>query len=500
MWKENETSEFLGDYLSAPAQTDDHKAGGRAWRLLGGFAVGLSLLVSATPQASYAQATVPADAQDALDSATDVYLYGYPLVTFDMVRAQNTNVAVSGPENAPMGQMIKMRSYPAVDNHCCAAPNADTLYTMAWFDVSSEPWIVSMPDMGDRYYILPFIDGWSEVISVASQPLNGGAAQSYAITGPNWSGTLPDNIIEVKSPTAMVWLLGRIYSTGTDDDYKQVHDLQDAFDLRPLSALGQDWTPPTASVDPAIDMKTSVRAQVNGMDAEAYFNRLAQLMETNPPAPQDTDIVDKMNALGIVAGAAYKRSPDLTDEQLATVPKQAQMRAGLRLKKTPTQNGWLFFTDGVGNWGTDYELRAMANLLGPGWNRPSDAIYPISQMDAQGKPYDGANHDYVIRLDADKMPPAKAFWSLTIYDADMFFVPNPVDRYAVGSHTPLTQNPDGSIDILVQATSPGADKETNWLPAPKGPFQLVLRLYDPETDAPSILNGSWTPPAVQVVE
>lgn len=121
-------------------------------------------------------------------------------------------------------------------------------------------------------------------------------------------------------------------------------------------------------------------------------------------------------------------------------------------------------------------------------------------MDAQGNPYDGLAHDYVIRFKPDQMPPAKAFWSLTIYDADMFFVPNPANRYAVGSHTPLTQNPDGSIEIYIQAESPEEEKEPNWLPAPKGHFQLVLRLYDPETDTPSILDGSWTPPPVDPVK
>jgi hypothetical protein len=406
------------------------------------------------------------------------------------------------PKNAPMGQLIKMRTYPAVDNHCCAAPNADTLYTMAWFDVSQKPWIVSAPDMGERYYMLPFLDGWSEVLHVANQPLNGGKAQTYAITGPGWSGSVPEGVTEIRSPTAMVWMLGRIYSTGTDADYAEVHALQDAFDLRPLSAWGKDWTPPKGSVDPSVDMKTGVRAQVNGLDAEAYFNRLAQLMEKNPPTPQNAGMVARMQALGIVPGEKFdpSQSQILTSEQLGAAPKQALMRAGLRLKKTPTKNGWLYFTEGVGNWGTDYELRAMANLLGPGWNRPSDAIYPISEQDAHGNAYDGAKYNYVIRFAPGQLPPAKGFWSLTIYDKDMFFVPNSVNRYAVGSHTTLTPNADGSIDIHIQATSPGTDKEANWLPAPKGQFQLVLRLYDPAKTAPSILDGSWTPPPVERVE
>ena len=128
---------------------------------------------------------------EAIGIATEAYIYGYPLVTFDMVRRQQTNVAAPDAEHAPMGQMIKMRSYPAVDNHCCAAPNADTLYTEVWLDVSKEPWVFSIPDMGDRYYIMPMLNGWSEVFKVASPHTTGGKAQTYAITGPGWSGTLP---------------------------------------------------------------------------------------------------------------------------------------------------------------------------------------------------------------------------------------------------------------------------------------------------------------------
>ncbi|MEY8144588.1 DUF1254 domain-containing protein [Falsihalocynthiibacter sp. CO-5D18] len=233
------------------------------------------------PSASYSDSSETPSSVEALEIAVDAYIYGYPLVTFDMVRQQQTNVVKADGEHAPMGQMNLMRSYPAVDNHCCAAPNADTLYTMAWLDVSTEPWVFSIPDMADRYYLMPFLDGWSEVFAVASQPLNGGAPQSYAITGPSWSGELPDGITQMKSPTNMVWVLGRIYSDGSQADYKEVHALQDEFKVIPLSAWGKNYTLPKAVVDASIDMKTSVRTQVNNLDIETYFNRLAALMVNN---------------------------------------------------------------------------------------------------------------------------------------------------------------------------------------------------------------------------
>jgi len=150
--------------------------------------------VVAFPVAAGADEIPSLGAVEAVSIAVDAYIYGYPLVTFDMVRKQQTNVDRPDAEHAPMGQMIKVRSYPAVDNHCCAAPNADTLYTEAWLDVFGEPWVFRIPDMGDRYYIMPMLDGWSEVFNVAGSRTTGGKAQTYAITGPGWSGTLPQGV------------------------------------------------------------------------------------------------------------------------------------------------------------------------------------------------------------------------------------------------------------------------------------------------------------------
>lgn len=439
---------------------------------------------------------------EAVNIAVDAYIYGYPLVTFDMMREQQTNVARPDVERAPMGQMIKMRTYPAVDNHCCAAPNADTLYTEAWLDVSKEPWVFSIPDMGDRYYIMPMLDGYSEVIFVASRLTTGSKAQAYAITGPGWTGTLPQNVTEVKSPTGMVWILGRIYSTGSSEDYAAVHALQDKFSVLPLSAFGKEYAPPAGMVDSKIDMTTAVRKQVDGLDTETYFDRLAALMATNPPKPEDAAIIARMARIALVPGQDF--DPDKVDfldrEALRTVPKLALLEMGRHLKQQPTTDGWLYFTKGVGNWGTDYVLRGMGNLLGPGWNRPDDAVYPLSQKDADGHDYDGARHNYVLRFEKGQLPPARAFWSLTMYDPDFFFVPNPINRYELSQRNSFVTDPDGSIELYIQAGSPGKDKEANWLPAPKGKFTLVLRLYEPSKTAPSILDGSWTPPPVRRAE
>ena len=242
------------------------------------------------------------------------------------------------------------------------------MYTEAWLDVSAEPWVFSIPEIGDRYYIMPMLDGFSEVFAVSSSLLNGGKAQTYAITGPGWSGTLPQGVTQVKSSTAMVWILGRIYCTGTPEDYAAVHALQDKFSVVPLSAYGKPYTPPTAVVDPSIDMKTSGRTLVNDLDIDAYFTRLAKLLKTNPPKPEDAVLVERMAKIGLVPGQDFDPNKLSSRDRVAikAVPKLALVEMGLRMKKQPTTNGWLFFTTGVGNFGTDYETEGHGQPARPG--------------------------------------------------------------------------------------------------------------------------------------
>ena len=444
----------------------------------------------------------PPALQEAVSIATDAYIYGYPLVTMDMTRKQMTNVATAGPEHAPMGQLLKLRTYPSVDNHAVTAPNADTLYTITWLDVSKEPWVFSIPDMGDRYYLMPMLSGWTDVFQVPGKRTTGDKAQKYAITGPGWMGTLPQGVTEYKSPTGIVWILGRIYCTGTPEDYKAVHALQDKFSLVPLSYYGKPYTPLPAEVDANFDMKTAVRDQVDGMDTYTYFNYLARLMKTNPPADADAPLVARMAKIGLIPGKDFDPSKlDLLDkEAIKAVPKLSVAKIMEYFKKAGKPlNGWIFTTK-TGIYGTDYLQRALITAVGLGANRPQDAVYPTSEEDADGKKYDGAAHKYVIHFDKGQMPPANAFWSITMYDAKYFFVPNAINRYTVSSRSKFVPNADGSVDVYVQADSPGKAKEANWLPAPKAQFILMLRLYWPKETPPSIIDGSWAPPPVKQVD
>lgn len=427
----------------------------------------------------------------------DAYIYGYPLVTMEMTRRVMTNVPKPEGTRAPMGQFVRMRAYPTAAYRDVTAPNADTLYTVAWIDVAKEPWVLSVPEMGERYWLFPMLDGWTDVFQVPGKRTTGTKAKTYAITGPDWKGKLPQGVREYKSPTALVWILGRIYCSGTPADYKAVHALQDQFKLAPLSSYGKKYTPPPGMVDPAIDMKTAVREQVNRMDAGAYFKLLAQLLKDNPPAAADTPILARMAQIGIVPGQDFditKLEPALA-QGLQNVPKAAFEKIMAHFKDAgKIENGWMFSTQ-TGVYGTDYLQRAFITAIGLGANRPEDAIYPSSEAAANGKPYEGANR-YVIRFAKGQMPPVNGFWSLTMYDADYFFVANPLDRYTLSSRSKFKTNQDGSVDLYIQNASPGKNKEANWLPAPAGRFNLMFRFYWPQR---AIIDGTWKMPEVMAI-
>ena len=382
--------------------------------------------------------------------ATDAYIYGYPLVTMEMTRRVITNVAAPEGTRGPMGQFIKLRQYPDASFRDVTAPNADTLYTTAWIDVGKEPWVLSIPDMKGRYFLVPMLDGWTNVFQVPGSRTTGTGAQTYAITGPGWSGALPAGVKQYKSPTNIVWILGRIYCTGTPEDYAAVHALQDQFKLVPLSSYGKAYAPPSGTVDSSIDMKTPVREQVNRMDAAAYFTLLAQLMKTNPPALADAPALAKFAKIGLVAGKDFDASK-LNADFAKRIPQIAFDRIMIQFKinkDVQSINGWAFTTK-TGLYGTDYLMRALVTAIGLGANRPQDAVYPTSLKDAEDSVYEGANK-YVIRFDKGQTPPVEGFWSITMYDSHYFFVPNPINRYSISPRQNLKANADGSIELYVQ--------------------------------------------------
>jgi hypothetical protein len=448
---------------------------------------------------SFIQPAMAITPEEAKATAAEAYIYGYPLVTMEYTRRVLTNVAEPAGTKAPMGQIIRLREYPTAKFRDVTAPNADTLYTTAFIDVTKEPYVLSLPDANDRYYLFPMLDGWTDVFQVPGKRTTGTGPQKYAITGPGWTGTVPEGVTEYKSPTGIVWILGRIYCTGTPEDYAAVHKMQDEVSLVPLSSYGKPYTPPAGKVDPAIDMKTAVREQVNALSTAEYFQLLAQLMKDNPAAAADAPMVAKMAELGIVPGQPFKF--DALDAEVKTalqdVPKEGFGKIMEHFKSAgKDEDGWVFTTH-TGEYGTEYLQRALITAIGLGANRPQDAVYPTSEVDAAGKPYSGANK-YVMHFEKGHLPPVDGFWSLTMYNGDYFFVDNPLNRYTLSARDKLKENADGSVDLYIQNENPGPEKESNWLPAPKDKFILMMRLYWPKETAPSLLDGTWSIPAVNV--
>jgi hypothetical protein len=299
----------------------------------------------------------------------------------------------------------------------------------------------------------------------------------------------------IEAPTPYVWIIGRTKTDGPAD-YDAVHKIQAGYKITPLSQWGTEpLVESEFKPDPSVDMKTPPKVQVDTMPADRYFAYAAELLKLHPPHITDQPIIAQLKRVGFEPGKSFDldSAEPAVKAGFASAPEAAQK---LIAWKVPTLarvvNGWSMNTDTMGVYGDYYLKRAIISQQGLGANLPEDAIYPLNLADDTGKPLDGAS-DYTIHFDKDQIPPAGAFWSITLYDLEGFQVANPLNRFAVSSWMPFKYNSDGSLDLYFQNESPGADKEANWLPAPKGPFNLTMRLYAPKSAA---LTGKWNPPPV----
>jgi hypothetical protein len=461
-------------------------------------ALALALVVAVhTPV--LAQPQTKLDAEEARKIGVEAVVYGLPLVVMDATMRVSTNVPGPQPNaHAPVNQFGNMSKYPSASDHTVVRMNIDTLYSWAWLDLSKEPIVLSLPDTHGRYYMMPMLDAWTNVFASPGTRTTGNQAGNFTVTGPGWRGTLPPGVTEIKSPTSIAWIIGRTQTDGPDD-YAAVNALQAQYKLTPLSAFGKPYTPPAGVVDPAIDMKVGPGEQVAKMDSTTFFKTLARLMTANPPSAADAPVLARLARIGIVPGHEFdpsKLDPAIARELEKSVQLAVEQLQAAGKKWGKPVNGWNVPPMNVGAFGTDYGFRAVVTLIGLGANLPADAIYPFAFVDGDDKPLSGANR-YVVHFEKGRTPPANAFWSLTMYDAQGFPVENPIHRYTVSSWMPLRLNADGSLDVYVQKDSPGKDKESNWLPAPAGELTLTMRVYHPK---PEMIDGSWKPPPVKRVD
>jgi len=425
--------------------------------------------------------------------AEEAYLYLFPLVLMDVTRRVTNSLPTGAkPGFGPMNLFSHMRAFPPGDFREVIRPNFDTLYSMLWFDLRSEPVVVSAPDTEGRYYMLPMLDMWTDVFAVVGSRTTGSGQGDYAIVGPGWEGDLPTGLHRINSPTPFGWLIGRTQTNGPAD-YEAVHRVQDGFTATLLSQFPESAMP-ESSISRDVDMETPPIDQVLSMGTIEFLAYGADLMKLHPPHLIDQPVLARMEQLGL--GPQEPFTPD--DELVGMIRDAAtaaqQQMADILPRLAPVANGWATMTSGIGVYGTDYLRRATIAKLGLGANLPEDAIYPLLLADEAGGIPDGAN-SYVLHFDGAAVPPVDAFWSVTMYDGQGFTVPNSLDRYALGDRDPLVYGDDGSLDIYIQHDDPGGARTQNWLPAPLGPLGVTMRLYSPRSAA---LRGAWTPPPLQL--
>jgi hypothetical protein len=438
---------------------------------------------------------MPITESDAYAIGVETYTYAYPLVLMEYTRRVRTNALE--PDRAtrrtPVNRFAHALRYANASSRDVVRPNADTLYSSLWYDVGAEPLVFTLPDTGDRYHVVPFMDMFTDVFATLGTRTSGNGGGVFALVGPRWQGELPEGMERISSPTDVGYVVGRIQTNGPAD-YPFVHQLQAGLTAVPLSGWSKaDYTPAPGRFDPTLDMSPPP-FQVEKLSPADFFATFAELLQRNPPHAADVGMVLRMRRLGLVPG----RSFDLA--QAAPVVQRALKRAAadayqrLRVRRLGlVRNGWSVPAAMIGTYGNDYAMRAAVAYAGLGALPPEEASYPFSAADGDGQPYTGEVR-YVLHFDKDELPPADAFWSLTLYGADQFFVDNPIHRYAIGDRDALAYNADGSLDLHIQHASPGAERESNWLPAPaNGPFTMNLRLYLPRAEA---LDGRWTPPPV----
>ncbi len=460
----------------------------------------LSLGVAAgslAPQLFAAPAPVTAD--EAKEIAVDAYIYAYPLVLMDVSRKVMSNAGEGAPKNnptAPVNQFLNMPVFPDASFTQVVRPNADTLYSSMWFDVSREPLVIDVPDSGGRYFLLPMLDMWTDIFASPGKRTTGTGPQTYALTGPGWKGDLPRGVAEIKSPTAGGWLLGRTQTNGKKD-YAAVHQFQAGLKATPLSEWGKgNYTPPERLFNANQDESAPVD-QVEKKSAADFFATFAALMMSNPPHENDYPILQRLARIGIVPGKPFdlaQASPEVRAALEAAPAAALPKIKGHGKNASKIVNGWSMMGNPIGTYATDYLKRAYVAYAGLGANVVEDAVYPTAGVQADGRPFD-SSEKYVVHFNKSEIPPANAFWSLTMYNDKQLFADNPISRYAIGDRDNLKFNSDGSLDLYIQRDSPGAEKESNWLPAPKeGSFTMNLRLYWPK---PAALDGDWAPPVVQ---
>jgi hypothetical protein len=431
--------------------------------------------------------------QKQVNGYAQAYIFGFPLVLMhqsEKIMLKKSNKQYGKPM---LNHFDHLKQFPNADFTDVVSPNVDTLYSIAWISLKQGPLLLRVPNMEKHYYLLPMLDAWTNVFASPGTRTTGSKAGQFLLVGPGQKVKKPKNTTLIQAPTNMVWIIGRTEANA--DNIKTVNQLQDQMVLTPYP--GKKQQADTVKLGDVNTQQSPIEQVVN-MPPAVFFNQMAMLMKNNPPAKADRRMVNRLKRLGITAGQPFdgQRLGKQAQATLAAAKDKALQRIKATIPRMGKKvNGWQYNVD-LGTYKTRYLKRAAVAYMGLGANLPEDAVYPLAYTDYRGEALDGKNR-YVIHFDKSSLPPVKAFWSLTLYNDKQFFVPNALNRYALGSNNALNYGKDGSLTLYVQHDEPDAKNKANWLPAPSGSFNLIMRLYWPET---SVIKGKWKLPKIKQVK
>jgi hypothetical protein len=423
------------------------------------------------------------------------YVYGYPLVLLDVMRRIHTAVPFPTSHGAPVNQFAHSRFVPGPHTKEPFRPFADSLRSVAWLDLSKEPIILSVPPT-DRYYVLSVFSAWGDLIDSVSPRTCGMKGGRFVLVGPRWRGELPDDVRRIMAPAETLWINGRIQAAGVED-IQTVHGVQDQLRLTPLSESGKTVLPHSAPFRPYIDRETPPEQQVARLAAPAFFSRLSRLMQKNPPQVFDSPMIGRLGRLGFLphGNFSFETLPSNTVQAMNTAVPAAQLIIASAAKASTKQvNNWSMKVH-PGCFESNYLTRAVAAQNAYWGALAEDVIAFHASVDQAGDGLRGTDQ-YVLHFDPEHTPPVRAFWSITVYDSRQLLPDNAIQRHFIGDRDRLRHDSDNSLSIYLQHDWPGTSKDSNWLPVPKDPFNLILQLYWPK---PEVLNGKWRPPAVMRV-
>ena len=465
----------------------------------------IALAATLGTAAAPASAPIKPTTAEIREIAASAYTFAYPLVLVDATR--RTDLERRAQAGAPgANYFVHAQAFPDDRSRIVIRPNADTLYSTAWLDLLHEPILLHVPDTHGRYYVMQLLDAWTETFDMPGKRSRGTGAGWFGIVGPGWKGALPPHVEKIDAPTNTVWVIGRTQVNGVAD-YGEVHAIQNGYALMPLSqypngssrsAPATPAAPPAPGSSPGANRNEPPPMQVQRMNPHEFFQTVANLLETNPPHPQDAPLIKQLARVGILPGKVFNPESlgiegQKAFEQGANTAADRLAALGLQSGIGEKVNGWSAgFSEAIGRYGIHYDARAAAARFGLGVLPPEEAAYfSCCQTDAEHSL--SGEHAYTLHFLAAELPPVRAFWSLTLYGEDGYFVSNPIHRFAIGDRDALKFNGDGSLDLFIRHDAPGADRDSNWLPAPEGKFNLSLRLYWPSAD---MSRGRWKPPPV----